>query len=1132
MKQYDPKTIEPKWQQIWADTNLYAAIDGDSRPKYYMLTEFPYPSAAGLHAGHVREYTIGDVMARHKRMLGHNVLYPMGWDAFGLPTENYAIKTGQKPKDVTATNTAIFRRQMQLLGLGFDWSREVNTSDPAYYKWTQWLFLQFFKHGLAYQAEIPINWCPFEKTGLANEEVINGVHERCGTPVEKKLLKQWMLKITAYADRLVDGLKTVDYPPRIADQQINWIGRSEGANIDFSVAGEKITVYTTRPDTLAGATFLVLAPEHPAVAKITRPQQKDRVEQYVKKTQSETDLNRQEENRPKTGVFTGVHTINPITKASMPVWIADYVLAGYGTGAIMAVPAHDERDFAFAKAMNKQLGYDVEPTYVDIESTPRPDQPFENREVAQAIVKHPTEQKYLLLELKAWDDKSYSYPMGGIHDGETPTETAVRELTEETGYDHIRHTRPISAPYFAEFYHQHKHVNRRAHVHSVFIELADLHQSGIAQHERDLHGLHWLTGDEVASKVLGTGTKKLMLDFLAGRATPAIDIIPVIDPVLIRDDARDLKEFKRHRKIVAVVENAAGEILTINWGPKYGGRLTIGGTIEGDEAPEITAMREVAEETGYHDLEVLETGAETMHYKYYAFSKREGHDVTVRFIHTRLKSDKRKAQDLNESEKNKFTVEWATRNQAEREIVEPLHRYAINKFIFGHVHAGDGVLVNSGQFDGLQNDEARRAIVQWLFDQGLGRHATTYRLRDWIFSRQHYWGEPIPIIHCPKDGAVPVPDDQLPVKLPEVEHYEPTDTGESPLAAISEFVNTTCPKCGGPAKRETDTMPNWAGSSWYYLRYMDPHNDHEFAGRANMDYWGMVDIYLGGMEHTTLHLLYSRFWHQFFYDQGLVPTPEPYAARRGQGIVLASDGRKMSKSLGNVVNPTDIVERYGADTFRLYIMFMAPYDETTPWSDERLNGVSRFLYRVWALVQQLREPQAEIAPNGIIETEVDRTTHKTLKKVHDDLEGMRFNTYVSALMECVNYLNSPANLTAIRNHPALSERTIRTLILMLAPAAPHLAEELWHELGEQGSVHTAPWPKYDPELIKDDLITIVVQINGKVRGQTTAPADVTEADLINLASIEPKVAALLDGKKVANTIVVPRRLVNFVVKES
>ncbi|HUD11347.1 MAG TPA: class I tRNA ligase family protein, partial [Candidatus Saccharimonadia bacterium] len=828
MKQYEPKSIEPKWQQLWAETKLYEAKDGDiSRPKYYMLTEFPYPSGAGLHAGHIREYTLGDVIARHKRMQGHNVLFPMGYDAFGLPTENYAIKNKLRPQDATATNVATFRKQFEAMGLSFDWDREVNTTDPAYYRWTQWLFLRFFKAGLAYQAEMPINWCPKEKTGLANEEVVDGKHERCGTPVEKKLLKQWMLKITDYADRLIDGLKDVDYPPRIADQQINWIGRSEGAEITFDVDHEKITVYTTRPDTLAGATFVVLAPEHPAVSKITKDDYKAKVAQYLKAAQSETDLNRQEENRPKTGVFTGAYAHNPITKGQMPVWVADYVLAGYGTGAIMAVPAHDERDNAFAKAFD-------------------------------------------------------------------------------------------------------------------------------------------------------------------------LPIINVIDPVMIRDDARNQTDFEKRRSIVAVVENARGEILTIDWGPKLGGRLTIGGKIEGDDTASDTALREVAEETGYHDLEIVSVGDETVSYKYYAFSKKQAHDTAVTFVHVRLKSDARKEPRLDDSEKGKFVVEWVSREVAEKEISEPLHRYGLDKFIFGRSYAGEGLLVNSGQFDGLTSGEAKTAITTWLTEKEIGRRATKYRLRDWIFSRQHYWGEPIPIIHCQACGTVPVPDDQLPVKLPDVDHYEPTDTGQSPLAAVESWVNTTCPKCGGSAQRETDTMPNWAGSSWYYLRFMDPHNHKEFAGRDSLNYWGMVDLYLGGMEHTTLHLLYSRFWHQFLFDQGLVPTPEPYAARRGQGIVLAPDGRKMSKSLGNVVNPTDIIASYGADALRLYVLFMAPYDESTPWSDERLNGVSRFLHRVWNVAQDMSGGSYVMSDSvgyenslGAFETEVDRATHKTIKKVHDALDGMR-----------------------------------------------------------------------------------------------------------------------------------------------
>ena len=1151
MEPYSPRDIEPKWQRVWADTSLYAAVDADkTRPKYYVLTEFPYPSGDGLHAGHTREYTIGDVIARFHRMRGYNVLYPMGWDAFGLPAENYAIKNKVHPSAAVAKNVANFKAQMIALGLGFDWDREINTTDPNYYKWTQWLFLQFLKHDLAYQDEIAINWCPKEKTGLANEEVVNGLHERCGTPVEKKLLKQWMLKITAYADRLVDGLKTIDFPPRIADQQINWIGRSEGAEIDFVVTSDKtkprtyvlvhgfqgrpsdydwlkgklekqghrvivptlphadapqeeewvkavveatnydesttvlgyslgaitalkaierlpahtklarlvlaagfidpqfadtprnfeatfkweidaaaikqrvtsiellhdttdtavtdgqaerlsvvlgvpvtrvaaqaphftgklestilhaldaapiITVYTTRTDTLAGATFLVLAPEHPAVAKITTEAQRPAVDDYVKAAQSETELQRQEEQRPKTGVFTGAYAENPITKAKMPVWVADYVLAGYGTGAIMAVPAHDDRDFAFAKVHKLPVSYVIEPQFTHAAKAPHPDLPFEDRQTALVILKHPTEDKYLLEKLNGWDGETFSFPMGGIDPDEDAITAGLRELKEETGYHDTTNARIVGGKYTAQFFHDYKRVNRRAHITVVVAQLKSLDQVKISDEERKLHELHWLSGADILTKVEGEGIRRWFEALLSG----------------------------------------------------------------------------------------------------------------------------------------------------------------------GIAFSGEGPLANSGQFDGLSGDEAKHAIIAWLFDQGIGRHATKYRLRDWIFSRQHYWGEPIPVIHCPKDGIVPVPDDQLPVTLPEVERYEPTDTGESPLAAITDWVNVACPKCGAPAKRETDTMPNWAGSSWYWLRYLDPHNHAAFADPDKLAYWGMVDLYLGGMEHTTLHLLYSRFWHQFLYDQKLVPLPEPYAARRGQGIVLAADGRKMSKSLGNVINPTDIIARYGADAFRLYIMFMAPYDETTPWSDERLNGVSRFLYRAWGLAQELianNAPSGE--PDGILTTVVDRQTNKTLKKVTDDLGGMRFNTMVSTLMELVNFLNDAKVKSELvkANNADLAQRTARSLILMLAPSVPHIAEQLWHELGEQGSVHIAPWPAYDPQAIKDDVVTVVVQVAGKVRGEIAVAPDTSEAEIINRAATESKAAAYLEGKTILKTIVVPRKLVNFVVK--
>ncbi len=813
MQRYNPKDIEPRWQKAWAAGKEYAAVDFDAkRPKYVMLTEFPYPSGDGLHMGHVREYTLGDIMARHKRMNGYNVLYPMGYDAFGLPTENYAIKMKIAPQVATDQNVGNFQKQFDSLGYSIDWSRSFNTSDPSYYKWTQWLFLQFFKAGMAYQDEVDINWCPHCKTGLANEEVVNGRHERCDTLVEKKTLNQWMLRITDYADRLIDGLQTVDYPSRIADQQVNWIGRSVGAEVDFALEGinDKITVFTTRPDTLFGATFMVLAPEHPLVEQITTPEQKADVQSYVKATQAKTEVERQDENREKTGVFTGAHAINPVNGAKVPVWIADYVLMGYGTGAIMAVPAHDERDFEFAKK-----------------------------------------------------------------------------------YD-----------------------------------------------------------------------------------------LPIID----------------------VVQKPAD---------------------------------------------------------------------------------------------------------------------------FEGCYTGEGIMVNSGVYDGLPSAKARDKIVADLAKKGQAKEKINYRLRDWIFSRQHYWGEPIPIIHCPKHGAVAVPDDQLPVTLPKVKNYEPTDTGESPLAQVTDWVNTTCPECGGPAKRETDTMPNWAGSSWYYLRYYDAHNDKAFADPAKLKYWGEVDMYLGGMEHTTLHLLYSRFWHQFFYDQGLVPTPEPYHARRGQGIILAADGSKMSKSKGNVVNPTDIIEAgYGADALRLAITFLAPYDQTTPWSPETVGGTHRFLNRVWTLAQEYLE--AKPAASGDSKT-ILAATHKAIKKVTEDLHGMNFNTAIAALMELTNELYKIKADQGFAKAGASWQFALENLLKLLAPFAPHLSEELWHQLGHKESIHTGEWPQWDEQYLVQDTMTVVVQVNGKVRAQLQVPSDATEEDIIKTAQKDVKVAAYLDGKDARKTIYVPKKLVSFVV---
>jgi leucyl-tRNA synthetase len=817
MRRYNPKEIEPKWQKVWAESDLHKAVDFSDLPKFVMLTEFPYPSGVGLHLGHVREYTYGDIIAREKRMQGYNVLYPMGYDAFGLPTENYAIKNKISPQFATQQNVSNFQKELERLGYSIDWDRSFRTSDPDYYKWTQWLFLQFYKAGLAYQDEIAINWCPFCKTGLSNEEVVNGRHERCDTVVEKKVLKQWLLKITDYADRLIDGLRSVDYPRPIAEQQINWIGRSSGAEIAFEVVGldVPIKVFTTRPDTIFGSTFLVLAPEHPLVEKVTKPEHKDHVKSYIKMAHAKTDIERQEESREKTGATTGAHAINPATGLEIPIWVADYVLPNYGTGAIMAVPAHDERDNEFA--------------------------------------------------------------------------------------------------------HKHK-----------------------------------------------------------------LPIVSVIKP------------------------------------------------------------------------------------------EKAGKDVEI--------------------------------------------------------YTGEGTMANSGKYNGQLSIEAKEKIVSDLAAKGLAKEKINYRLRDWIFSRQHYWGEPIPIIHCPDHGAVAVPDNQLPVELPPVDHYEPTETGESPLAQISDWVNVPCPICGKPAKRETDTMPNWAGSSWYYLRYFDPHNDETFAGRDKLDYWREVDMYLGGMEHTTLHLLYSRFWHQFLYDQGLVPTPEPYAARRGQGIILAADGTKMSKSKGNVVTPSEIIESgYGADALRMGIAFLAPYDQTTPWSPEAVTGAFRFLQRVWVLTDNFLEssPQPE---SHIEEVELTAHAHRAIKKVTQDLEKLDFNTAIAALMSLVNELYKIKAEKGIHHSPGW-QFALEVLQQLLAPFAPHIAEELWQALGHEESVHISRWPQWDEELVRQEMVTLAVQVNGKVRAEILVEASISEQSAIEAAKSDEKIAQLLAGKKIKRAIYVPGRLVSLVVSD-
>ncbi len=962
MKRYNPKEIEPKWQKTWADSKIYAAKDFDTeRQKYVMLTEFPYPSGDGLHLGHVREYTLGDIMARHKRMEGYNVLYPMGYDAFGLPTENYAIKNKIAPQVATDQNVGNFQKQFESLGYSIDWDRSFRTTDPEYYKWTQWLFLQFYKAGLAYQEDTAINWCPKCKTGLANEEVVAGRHERCDTIVEKKQLKQWLLGITQYADRLIEGLQTVDYPSRIADQQVNWIGRSVGAEVDFKVedSDQSITVFTTRPDTLFGATFMVLAPEHPLVGKITTEEQSDEVNKYIVKSQAKTEIERQDTSREKTGVFTGAYAINPVNNQKIPVWIADYVLYGYGTGAIMAVPAHDERDNEFAKKFDLPIITVIEPLYINEkgDSAVRPDQPVVGRNAITAIVKHWSEDKYIGLKWKKvdWD----TFITGGVESGQTPEQAAIAEIQEETGYQNLKMVKQLDN-FHSKFFHGPKNENRFAHFSSFYFELIDDTKKEIAEDEIQNHDVIWLT-------------------------------------------KKDMEEF-----------------------------------------------------------------------------------------------------DL-----------------------PPGHRHVWNQLHgLESVNTSEGVMINSGKYNDMSSSDMREKIVADLENKGFGKEKVNYKLRDWIFSRQHYWGEPIPIIHCEKDGAVAVPEADLPVVLPDVDHYEPTDSGESPLAAITDWVNVQCPVCGGPAKRETDTMPNWAGSSWYYLRYFDAHNDKEFANRKKLDYWGQVDMYLGGMEHTTLHLLYSRFWHQFFYDQGLVPTPEPYAARRGQGIVLATDGTKMSKSKGNVVNPNEMLEAgYGADAVRLSIAFLAPFDQTTPWSPEGVAGTFRFIQRFWTLVQDF------VSSDEVDNSKQDSVlvaAHKAIYKVSKDLNNMAFNTAVSALMECVN------DLYKVKADSGFSDRdswkfALGAVTRLLAPFAPHVSEEIWQDLGNEGSVHIATWPVHDQKYLVSDTTTIVVQVNGKVRAKLEMPTGSDEESVVAVAKKDGKVTGFLADNSVKKTIYIQDKLLNIVV---
>lgn len=963
MQRYNPKEIEPRWQQAWADSGIYRADNNSDKPKKYILEYFPYPSGAAMHVGHVRNYAIGDAMSRFARMRGYNVLHPMGWDAFGLPAENFAIKSGISPRQAIDQNTGRFKQQLTQMGFGYDWSREIDSTDPNYYRWTQWFFQLLFKKGLAYQKESLQWWCPVDKTVLANEQVEAGRCWRCGSEVEKKALKQWFFKITEYADRLEKDLDDVDWSESIKSMQRNWIGRSKGAQVSFAIDGstEKLDVFTTRPDTLFGVTFMVLAPEHDLVKEITTTDHKQQIENYQQKARNKSDIERQETNREKTGVFTGAYAVNPVNGQKIPIWIADYVLTGYGTGAIMAVPGHDERDNAFAR----KFGLDIKPVVAPIFDEHVPE--ATDRPVAIVLVHDPKTDTYCVLRWKPGAERKrvgIDLPGGGIDDGETIEQGAIREVAEEAGYTDITITKVLPAAV----------------------------------------GVYYFSTSE--------------------------------------------KRAKRAVKNVVLAELNSYD---------------------------------------HNNLEQAE-----------------------------------------EYEKDAYDVLWLTKEELLAQEAEPSIRTVLHLAFNDTIHVGEGAMINSGKYDNMLTSDAREKIVADLAAAGVAKEQVNYRMRDWLISRQRYWGAPIPMIHCQQCGIVPVPEDQLPVVLPEMASFEPSGDGRSPLARDSDFVNTTCPTCGGAATRETDTMDGFACSSWYVLRYADPHNNEKPFSDELVKYWAPVDDYIGGAEHAVMHLLYARMWTKVMQDEGLIDFSEPFKTLRNQGMILAPDGQKMSKSKGNTIQPDELIDQgYGADSIRIMELFIGPWNQSANWSVEGMGGSFRFLQRTWNLSQEFIESKA--TENTADGKPIKQVMHKAIKKVSSDLEGLGFNTAIAGLMETINDLYRLKKDIPFTQAADDWRWAIQILNQLLAPFAPHITEELWAQLGNEGSIHTSQWPVHDEQYLVSDTITIVIQVNGKVRGQIQVAAGTAKEAILEQAKADANVTAHLAGKEIKKEIFVPGKLVNLVV---